>query len=98
MGVGVYAPRLIQCLLGTASVLLVYWLGRACFSRRAGLFSAGIAAVYGPLVFYDANLLKPSLGLFLLLAGLAALLRAASGSGGGLMLLAGVLLAWSVLP
>jgi hypothetical protein len=37
--------RLPSLLLGTASVLLVYWIGRRWFSRRAGLVAAGLLAL-----------------------------------------------------
>jgi 4-amino-4-deoxy-L-arabinose transferase-like glycosyltransferase len=37
--------RVPSLLLGTAGVLLVYWVGRRWFSRRAGLIAAGLLAL-----------------------------------------------------
>lgn len=55
-GGSMLAARLVQLAVGAVTCLLVYHLGRRIFDRRIGLVSGLITAVYGPLVFYDAEL------------------------------------------
>ena len=56
---------LIQVLLGAIDCLLLYRIGRNVFSGRVGLISGFLGAVYGPLIFYQALLIKTFLGIFL---------------------------------
>jgi 4-amino-4-deoxy-L-arabinose transferase-like glycosyltransferase len=49
--------RLIQILLGSLLCVLVFRLGTKLFDRRTGAVAGAIAALYGPLIFYDAELL-----------------------------------------
>jgi Flp pilus assembly protein TadD len=58
-------PRVVQALLGSLSCLLIHLLGARVFSRRAGLLAGFAAALYGPFIFYDTELLRPSLIIFL---------------------------------
>jgi len=57
--------RMIQAVVGSATCVLIYLLGREVFDRKvallAGLFSAG----YGGFLFYDGMINKPVLGVFL---------------------------------
>lgn len=70
-GVHPLAARLIQAVLvGVATCLLVFSLGRRVFGERAGLAAAGIAAVYTYFVYYSAALMTES---FFMVAALAAL-------------------------
>lgn len=69
--------RLIQAVLGSLSCVLVYALGCQLHCRRTGLIAGLITASYGPLIFFDLDLLAPvlivftsTLGMWLLLAGL----------------------------
>jgi 4-amino-4-deoxy-L-arabinose transferase-like glycosyltransferase len=68
--------RLIQAVLGSCSCAFVYALGCHLHSRRTGLIAGLITAGYGPLIFFDLDLLAPvfiifwsTLGLWLLLIG-----------------------------
>ncbi|MHB8810317.1 MAG: tetratricopeptide repeat protein [Desulfobulbaceae bacterium] len=69
--------RLLQAVLGSLSCVLVYVLGCQVHCRRTGLIAGLITACYGPLIFFDLDLLAPvlivftsTLGMWLLLAGL----------------------------
>ena len=53
--------RLIQILLGSLLCALVFRLGARLFDRRTGVVAGAIAALYGPLIFYDAELLDTGL-------------------------------------
>jgi Tfp pilus assembly protein PilF len=81
---------LIQIVLGVITCYLVYWIGRRVFSPVAGLLAAGIAATYKPWIFYDVQIEKSFLAVFLICASCALLLR-------GAWLLAGLALGLAVL-
>jgi tetratricopeptide (TPR) repeat protein/4-amino-4-deoxy-L-arabinose transferase-like glycosyltransferase len=93
-GPGYWAPRLVQAAIGALSCALLYLLGRRLFSAGVGLAAAGLAALYGPLIFFEAEFLPPVLAVFLDLLVLLSLLRAASG---GQFLISGLLLGIAAL-
>ncbi len=75
------AVRLVQAVLGSASAILVYLIGRRC-SGRAAAFAAGcMYALYSMSVHFDTEILRPSLAVFLSLASLTLLLEAAEKGG-----------------
>lgn len=57
---------LFQGLLGSIFPVTLYFLGKRLLDRRVGVVAGLIAALYGPLVFYDGLLLKTSLEVYLL--------------------------------
>lgn len=70
-----YAARFLQAILGALSCALVYWVGRQFLQLAVALAAAAIGALYGPLIFFDGELLPATLATFLDLAGLALLLK-----------------------
>lgn len=88
-------PRLVQAALGATLCLLIFRLGRV-FSPAVGYIAAGLAACYGPFIFFEAELLPPALALVLNLLALSALLWAIKGRPQR-MLLPGFLLGLSAL-
>lgn len=62
-----FGVRLIQLLLGTTVPIVTYLLGRKLFDSRIALLSAGIAAFYPTLIYYDASLLITVLEVLLTL-------------------------------
>ena len=54
---------LLQILLAVAGCWALYRAGREIADERTGLGAALLAAVYGPFLFYDAQLLKESLAV-----------------------------------
>jgi tetratricopeptide (TPR) repeat protein len=54
---------LLQILLAAAGCWALYRAGREMADERTGLGAALLAAVYGPFLFYDAQLLKESLAV-----------------------------------
>lgn len=75
LGEGLLAPRLLQVLLGVATAYLTYRVGREAFSPREGLLAGASAATYWVLVYFDGELLLPTLATPLYLAALLATLR-----------------------
>jgi len=52
---------LFQSLVDVGTVALVYLIGSALWSRKAGLWGAAAYAISAPAVFYTTTLLKPIL-------------------------------------
>jgi len=64
-GLDLLGVRLVQIAMGALSTVLVYRLGCRTLGRPAGWIAGVGLAVYGPAVFFDAEVLMPSLILFL---------------------------------
>jgi len=75
-GPGYLAPRIVQALLGAASAVLTAWIGARAFGRRVGLTAGYGVALYGLLIYYDGELLTPTLTIALQLAAIAVALQA----------------------
>jgi tetratricopeptide (TPR) repeat protein len=96
------AVYLLQIGLAVAGCYALYRAGRAMAGERAGLAAAALAAVYGPFLFYDVQLLKESLAVTVVCFLLWAMAWAATAGSGaangtqrrnaGRWLLAGALL------
>ena len=87
----------MQALSGTAVCLLVLHLGRRAFSPAAGWIAAAAAALYGPFLYFEGELLPASLAVFLNALALTALLWAADARSTGRWLAAGLLLGLAAL-
>jgi 4-amino-4-deoxy-L-arabinose transferase-like glycosyltransferase len=83
----------LQVLGGTASLLLLFLLGRRLLDVRAGLAAAGIGAVFAPAIVLDAVQLRASLGLTSTLLSVWLLLWLRDGGGRGRGALTGAVLA-----
>ena len=70
------AVVLLQGLLGLATVAMIFWLTRRLFGGAAAALAGLLAALYGPLIYYEALLLKPVLIACTGLAGLCLTVRA----------------------
>ncbi|MGI6595157.1 MAG: glycosyltransferase family 39 protein [Candidatus Ratteibacteria bacterium] len=57
--------RLIQCVVSSLTVLLIYLTGKNLFSERVGLWSAIISAIYPFFIFYNGFLLTEICFIFL---------------------------------
>lgn len=66
----------VQALLSSLTAVLIYWIGLRVFGAWSGALAGVFAALYGPLLYYDALLLKVSLSLFLVTVAFVLLLRA----------------------
>ncbi len=66
---GVYGDEVLigfQMLFGAFFPVTIFWLGKRVFNREVGILAGLIAAIYGPLIFYDGLLLKTSLEVYFL--------------------------------
>lgn len=80
VGDGLLLPRLLQCVLGVVTVLLTWSVGRRAFGPREGLLAAACAATCWVLVYFDGELLIPTLATPLYLAAIHATLGAEQAS------------------
>jgi 4-amino-4-deoxy-L-arabinose transferase-like glycosyltransferase len=91
------ALTLIQHLLGVATVLVSYGIGRLLFGPAGGLIGAALTALSGPLIVTEQYLMSEALFTLLLAAGLLAYLGGVRGRHLGLLGLAGALLGLAAL-
>jgi tetratricopeptide (TPR) repeat protein len=75
-GPGYLMPRLVQALIGAGSAVLTAWIGAKAFGRRVGLVAGYGVALYGMLLYYDGELLTPTLTIALQLAAIAVAIAA----------------------
>lgn len=74
---GFYTPiRVAHAILGALTCLLVYFLGRALFSRPVGVAASVIAGWYPPLVWHSINLMTEPLFIFWLTTSVCLLVAA----------------------
>ncbi len=83
--------RIVQAVLGALNCLLTFLLARRVFGPKVAAVSGFAAAAYGVLIFFDAELLRPVMIIFLILLLLLALLRAAGGTRAGRWAAAGLI-------
>jgi len=85
------APRLVQAFLGATNVVLIAWIGARLFGRGVGLASGVAAALYAMLIYFDAELLAPTLAIFAMLATVAVAMLAKENHRRALWIAAGAL-------
>jgi 4-amino-4-deoxy-L-arabinose transferase-like glycosyltransferase len=68
--------RIVQIVLGSLLCVLVFRLGARLFDRRAAIVAGATAALYGPLVHYDAELLDAGFSALWAVALVLLVLRA----------------------
>ena len=57
--------RIFQMLMGAGTCVLLYLIGRSIFNRMVGIISGIICSLYGVLIFYEGELLRVTLTVFL---------------------------------
>jgi len=76
-GSSIVFVKVLQAIVGATTCVLTFRLGAAVFDRRAGLLAGTITALYGPLVFFDGELLSTVWAAFGAVALILLSLRAA---------------------
>lgn len=82
-GLSAMALKLVSLLTGTATIPLVYLLGRRTVSAAAGLVAAALAAACPFLIYYSSEARPYALMVFLILVATLALLQALASPGWG---------------
>ena len=96
-GSSMLVARIVQLFLGALTCGLTCLLGRRLFGNRIGLVAGLMAALYGPLVFYDCELLGTGLESLLAVILLLLVTGAPASRGGRWWFLLGICGALSVL-
>ena len=96
-GPGYIVPRLIQAAIGSLSCALLFLIGRRVFGRTVGAVAGFIAAGYWMLIYFDGELLIPSLIVLLDLVVIWLLLRSVRDPGKLVYALAGLVLGLSAI-
>lgn len=91
------AVRLLNCVLGAATIPVVYGIGLRAFGRWTGLLAAALFAFWPHSLFYSSELLSEAPGTLLLLAFVLACLEFGRSPGPGWAIGAGVLLGLAIL-
>jgi tetratricopeptide (TPR) repeat protein len=71
----VWAPRIVQCVLGALTCVVLALAGRSLFGRFAGWLSGVMLAAYPPAIFFDMQVQKTNLELLLATVLVAQLVR-----------------------
>jgi tetratricopeptide (TPR) repeat protein len=71
-----FIPRLFQHLIGSFSVILIYFLSRKFFNHKVACLSAFIASIYGIFIYFENELLLDFLLVFFGVLLVLLLLRA----------------------
>lgn len=87
-----WSARLLQAVLGSATAVLAYRLGRRCFSEWIGRIAGLATALTWTLVYFDGEILITSLATFLDLLLVERLLAAADRPSGRRWFLGGIVL------
>ncbi|MBU0753967.1 MAG: tetratricopeptide repeat protein, partial [Planctomycetes bacterium] len=93
----ILAAKIVQIVLGGFTCLLTYLLGRRIFGPGAALAAGLIVALYGPLIFFESQLLATGLAAFWSVLLLFLFLKVAESSKYSLFLLLGLSGGLSVL-
>jgi len=74
-GVNFVIPRVIQIIIGALNCILTLKIGETVFNRKIGIVSGFIAAFYPLFIYFDNELLIPTVLTFFILAGFYMILR-----------------------
>lgn len=80
-GINLLVPRIVQSLIGAFSCVLVQRIGAKIFSKKVGNIAGLIAAFYPLFIYFDLELLIPTLLIFLILLGFYLILNFSHKSG-----------------
>ncbi|MEE3233363.1 MAG: tetratricopeptide repeat protein [Candidatus Latescibacterota bacterium] len=64
--------RWLQCVLSSLTCVGIYVLGCRWYNARVGLLASVTASLYGPIIFFDGEILPASLAMSISMAGLLA--------------------------
>ncbi|MBK7092971.1 MAG: tetratricopeptide repeat protein [bacterium] len=91
----IFQSFVIQCILGSISAILIYLISVRFYTQRISITAGLIAALYGTLIFFDAELLPVSFTVFLILLATYLLMKYEEGHRVFLAVAAGITLALS---
>jgi len=96
-GCSILVAKILQAVLGGATCMLSYHLGRRVFGRSVGLIAGIILSLYGPLIFFDLEFLGAGLAAFWSVALMLLMLKARGRQGAWDYFQVGIFGAFAVL-
>jgi len=96
-GTDLFFPRLIQAVLGSINVLLVFRIAIYAFDRSTAVYAAILTATFLPLIYFDAILMSTCLITFLVLCTSVLLIHAQNRNQNILYLASGILFGFVIL-
>jgi tetratricopeptide (TPR) repeat protein len=97
LGISNYAVLFLQAILGSLVAVMVYYVAKNIFDKKAALISGLLIAIYAPFIFYDGLLLSESLQIFLLTVALLLLVLETQRNSWVRLLIAGILIGLTAL-
>lgn len=80
-GVNLLIPRLFQCVIGAINCVLTAKVGAFLFKKKVGIIAGIIASLYPLFIYFDSELLIPTILIFLILIAFYLMLRQSATSG-----------------
>nr|HID58937.1 hypothetical protein [Desulfobacterales bacterium] len=74
-GIDFFAVRFLQIILGSLNCCLVATISRYHFGTRAALISGFMASIYGPFIFYDAEIIVLPWVIFFCLTSIVLIMK-----------------------
>lgn len=91
-----FVVRVLQALIGSATWVVAYWIGKYLFNKRIGILASLIGVLYSYSIFMDGELLKNSTGALTITLTIYTLLKAREKDSAFLWLMSGLLLGVSI--
>lgn len=89
-GASIFFAKVIQAVGGAVTCVLIFHLGKSVFSVTTARIAAVIAVFYGPLIYYESELLLEWLAILLAVAMLLILVRSGGAVSRRAALIAGI--------
>jgi len=74
-GINLLVPRITQSMIGSLNCVLVAMIGTALFNKKVGIIAGIIASLYPLFIYFDNELLIPTVLIFLVLLGTYLILK-----------------------
>ena len=89
IGPGTFAPRILQSLLGLATIVMIARIARRTHGETAGKVAALLAATYGMFIYHEGELIATTFGVFFCALATMLLVEAGENPTRGRFVLAG---------
>jgi tetratricopeptide (TPR) repeat protein len=96
-GHNLFTARVIQFIIGSLNCILIYLIGKKSFSQRVGLLAALMAIFYKVFVFFEGEINKTFLSVFLIDLALLTLIVAKERAINRFWVLAGIIFGLTIL-
>ncbi|MCK4401094.1 glycosyltransferase family 39 protein, partial [bacterium] len=92
-----FIVRIFQMLMGAGTCALLYLIGNRIFNRTVGVISGIICSLYGVLIFYEGELLRVTITVFLTVLLVFSITRLSKSKKAAIWLIPGIVLGLLIL-